>query len=228
MLGILQAQTARDKQVSIGASNLSNGCTLCLARQMVAGQQSDINEGMYWLGAKLGTAVHEYLDEHNPHPDLVNGEKRVIIGDIEGYGTVGSTTDAYFTESEICADWKTTTREKLKWIKLAIADEPNEYEVTKVREARFKLAAYQRQVWLYAKGLRNAGKTVTGCAIVFICRDGLNENDIWEWTFPFDEAKAEEAWNRGVRLWTWIQDGGNVEDLKPHPQCWPCSNKRGR
>lgn len=220
--------TERDKQVKIGASNLSNGCTRCLGRQMSAGQQSEIYTSPWWLGAKLGTATHEYLDNHNPHPELVNGEAKVELGTIEGYGTVRSTTDAYFVVEEVCADWKTTTRDKLKFIKAAINDEPNEYETTKVTEARYKVIGYQRQLFLYALGLIRAGKPVKECAIVFICRDGTNENDIWEWSFPYDEAKAQEVWDRGVRLWKYLEDGGSVEDLKPHKLCWSCNNEKGR
>ena len=220
VLSILRAETERGRQVSIGASNMSNGCTYCLARDMVGNPQP---QSIYYLGARIGTAIHEYLEANNPTPDTVLGEQKVIVGEIPGYGTVKSTTDAFFTESGVCADWKTTTREKLKWIKLAVQDEPNEYETTKVVEARAKVSSYQRQVWLYGRGLENAGHKVESCAIVFIGRDGLTDNDVWEFQFPYSRKQADATFDRAVRLWEHLQSGNDVESLKSPPTCWTCS-----
>lgn len=220
VLSILKGQTDRDRQVSIGASNLSNGCTYCLAKDMKAIAE---NSNTYYLGAKIGTAIHEYLDNHNPTPTTVLGEQKLVVGTIEGYGTVKSSTDAYFVDENICADWKTTTRDKLKFIKMAVQDEPNEYEVTKVRDARAKVAAYQRQVWLYSRGLELAGHPVRGCAIVFICRDGLTDADVWEFPFPYDREAADKVLARGQNLWQYLESGKDIEELTSSPSCWACS-----
>lgn len=220
VLSILRAETERDKQISIGASNMSNGCTYCLARDMIGDPQP---QSIYYLGARIGTAIHEYLEANNPTPDTVLGEQKVIVGEIPGYGPVKSTTDAFFTESGICADWKTTTRDKLKIIKMAVHEEPNEYETTKVVEARAKVMSYQRQVWLYGRGLENAGHTVRGCAIVFICRDGLTDNDVWEFQFPYSREQADAALDRSTKIWKYLSEGGDVEALKSSATCWPCS-----
>lgn len=227
VMSILKKPSDRDLQISIGASNMSNGCTRCLAEQMVAGQQSVF--GKYWLGARIGTAIHLDLEVNNPDPINVQGETKVVIGHIEGYGDVGSTSDAFFVQEGVVGDWKTTTKDKLKFIKWAIRDEPSEYEVTKVGEARAKVASYQRQVWLYGKGLENAGHTVKSCAIVFICRDGLTDDDIWEFEFPYDRERADAVFDRAVRLWEWLQVEGNTPDmLESDKYCYTCSVERGR
>lgn len=222
ILDVLKTATERDLQSKVGPSNLSNACTYCLAQQMLGGQESTIFTGQYWLGAKLGTATHEYVDNHGEKPYVINEQKNVI-GEIPGYGVIKGSTDAFFPEEGVVGDLKTTTRDKLKMIKRAIEDEPNEYEATKVVEARAKVVSYQKQVFMYGKGWENLGYTVNGCVIWFVCRDGQGDNDIFSWRFPYSREQADAALDRAARIWAYLENGGDVEALKSSATCWPCS-----
>lgn len=226
ILNVLKTPTERDKQKKVGPSNLSNACTYCLAVQMTGGQESTIFTGQYWLGAKIGTATHEYVDNHGAQPYVINEQKNVI-GEIEGYGTIKGSTDVFFPEEGEVGDLKTTTRDKLKFIKRAITDEPNEYETTKVVEARAKVVAYQKQLFLYGRGWENLGYTVNGCVIWFVCRDGQGDQDIWTWRFPYSRQHADAAFDRAVKLWKYLSEGNDIEQLKSSPTCWTC-NVNGR
>lgn len=220
---LLSRPTARDKQVVVGASNLSNPCARCLAEDMVAtGEQQ---QGPYWLGAVIGTAVHNLLDARNEDPDCLP-EQKVTLGTIPGYGVVRSTSDLFHIPSGKVVDYKTTTREKLGFIKRAIADEPYPLEVTKVAEARYKVGGYINQTMLYGLGMENAGYTVNRVGLVFICRDGLLDKDIWGWDTEYSRDRALAIWNRGVKLWAWLAEGHKPTELAGNSLCYRCSHRQ--
>ena len=219
ILDVLKTATERDLQSKVGPSNLSNACTYCLAKDLVGVPEE---RSGYYLGAKIGTAIHEYVDNHGEKPYVINEQKNGI-GEIPGYGVIKGSTDAFFPEEGVVGDLKTTTRDKLKMIKRAIEDEPNEYETTKVVEARAKVVAYQKQVFMYGRGWENLGYAVNGCVIWFVCRDGQGDNDIWTWRFPYSREQADAALDRAARIWVHLENGGDVEALKSSATCWPCS-----
>lgn len=221
LFDILNAPTDRDLQSKVGPSNLSNACTYCLAKQMAGGQESTIYTGQYWLGAKIGTCIHEYAEGHSKHPTVITEQKNVI-GTIKGYGTIKGSTDAFFPEEGVVGDIKTTTRDKLKFIKLAVEDEPNEYETSKVTDARVKVSAYQRQLFLYGKGWEDLGYTVNECIIWFVCRDGQGSKDFWTFRFPYRRDHAEATLDRAAKLWAYLEGGGELSALKSAQGCWPC------
>jgi hypothetical protein len=103
---LLKAPTERDLQVKIGASNLAQPCARCLADALLASR--DDQDRPYWLGAVLGTATHNYLESRikSMHPEM-EPERRVVLGEIPGYGVVKSTTDLYIGEPHFqVVDWK--------------------------------------------------------------------------------------------------------------------------
>lgn len=232
--GILRSPTQRDKQVRVGASNLSNGCARCLAEDLL--NTSSDESSPYWLGAVVGTAIHALVEDRGHNEDVLRSldvepgqwlpEFRVTLGTIPGYGVVKSTTDGFHISSGTVVDLKTSTREKLTFIKRAILDPPSDYEVTKVAEARFKVANYFRQTQLYGLGVENAGYEPHACALVFICRDGKMDRDIWTHTIPYDREEALRVFNRGARLWAYLQDGHTPEELASAEYCYRC-NRRG-
>ena len=221
---LLGRQSKRDKQVRVGASNLSNPCSRCLAFDLYGYTQPVVQgrRSKYWLGARIGTAIHESLEAHNTDPDF-ESEVRVELGAIPGYGTVKSTTDLYHPASGTVVDYKTTTREKLEWIKRAVREEPNEYEVSAVAEARTKVVQYQTQTFLYGMGLIRSGRQVNRCALVFVCRDGKTDEDVWGFDYPYRPEQAQAAWDRGVLIWQWLELGGDPDELVPHPHCFRCT-----
>lgn len=99
---ILKRPTERDKAVRIGASNMSNACTRCLADDLLGVKK---HGGPYNLGAVLGTAIHEYI-EHRNLDETAGKEMKVVLGEIPGYGLVGSTTDIYREDTQTIIDLK--------------------------------------------------------------------------------------------------------------------------
>ncbi len=222
---ILSRPTDRDQQVSIGASNLSNPCARCLAEQMLSGQESTLYGTQYWLGAVIGTAVHAYLDERNTDPNALK-ERKVTIGEIPGYGVVRSTSDLFHKPAHCVVDWKTTVRDKLVYIKRALTEEQHDLEATKTAQMRHKVSGYVNQIMLYGLGMENEGETVERVALVFICRDGKGDADIWGWDTEYDREHALKVFDRGARLWAWLQEGHTPDELPSAYHCWPCSMRR--
>lgn len=214
---LLTRPRERDQQVKVGASNLSNPCTYCLAQDMLGVPQAP---NRYSMGALIGKAIHNEIDHSNTDPDTL-GEQKVILGEIPGYGVVKSTSDLYHVPSRTVVDWKTTVKEKLKYLKRAVVEEPDDLEPTKVKEARFKVNAYINQTLLYGRDFPDVAR----CAIVFICRDGSTEDDIWEYSFDFNKERSDRVWDRGVRLWAWLTEGGDPETLPQHPHCYACATR---
>lgn len=174
----------------------------------------------------IGTAVHDYLDKRvqKMHPDW-EPEQRVYLGELPGYGIIKSTTDLYIPELLTCIDWKTTTKAKLIFIKEALTTESNEFEITSITEARYKVLSYLYQLFSYARGLVLAGKPVEWVSIGFVCRDAVGDKDIWAWTTEYDPEQAEKVWDRLERLWEALQGGLDPTSLDSHPMCYKCSHK---
>lgn len=224
LLELLKVPLERDLQKLVGPSSLGNPCSYCLAQDML-GNNRDL--GTYWMGARVGTCVHHELErlllQHRPD-DL--SERRVRVGDVEGYGTIYGTVD--WTVRWNVRDLKTTTKEKLKYLKMAILDEvatkpPTKTELSKVTDAKFKVAGYKNQLQQYAKGLENEGHEVRTVTLVFICRDGTNDEDVWDYTWDYDPNVADTVLDRASRLWYYLQSGEDPELLNSAPGCYPCS-----
>ena len=103
---ILLRKTDRDRQRKVGASNMSNACSRCLADDLLGIPQGS---SPYNMGAIVGTAIHEYLEKRN-FDTTAHREMRVQLGRIEGYGPVHSTTDLYIprVDGGMVIDFKTT------------------------------------------------------------------------------------------------------------------------
>lgn len=224
VLELLKAPTDRDKQIKVGASNISQLCSRCLADDLLGIKHE---QGFAWLGAVLGTALHNYLEHRAQklHPEYLT-EQRLILGDLKGYGTIKSTTDLYVPALKTAVDYKTTSKEKLKFIKGALSTEASEYEISKISEARYKTAGYLNQLMAYGMGLTLAGYVVEWVSLAFVCRDAVGDADVWAFTTEYDPEQAEVVWDRMVRLWAWLQAGNDPGDLTSDPRCWYCTNSR--
>lgn len=218
-IGLLNNETDRDRQRKVGASQISNPCTRCLASDL-----SGVKQGpsKYWLGGKIGTAVHKAIEEEIPNseqPELkdVRIEEKIILGQLEGYGTISSRPDLTLAGYGHLIDWKTTTRAKSKkiqkWIDGVSQDAATTYTMQK----------YIGQSQLYAWGSNQAGTFVDGISLVFINRDGTNEIDVLEYTYEYDEAMALALWNRLVALWDELREGSHPENYPSHSECYTCS-----
>lgn len=206
--------TDRDKQRKVGASDLSNPCNLCLWEKLHDVPRKEFN--VYPMGAKIGTAIHAELERlmKAARPTAMC-ETRVTLGTYEGYGEVTSTADLYLPEECLLVDYKTTTKAKLKKLKILI-----EHDAVKEEP---KLRAYIAQTQLYARGLkRTTGVVPENISIVFIPRDSSRFSDLFEWTFPVDLRYADSVWLRGQKL----LDLDDPSVLKPLDGCFYCTNNR--
>jgi hypothetical protein len=81
---LLTAATARDLQKTIGASNLANGCSYCLACAFAGISRDTPATDRAWSGRTIGTALHRHLEErfneaisaHRVHIQAVETEKQ--------------------------------------------------------------------------------------------------------------------------------------------------------
>lgn len=223
---ILLRKTDRDRQRKVGASNMSNACSRCLADDLLGIPQGS---SPYNMGAIVGTAIHEYLEKRN-FDTTAHREMRVQLGHIEGYGPVHSTTDLYIprVDGGMVIDFKTTDSTKLRNYQRADNTMPSNFETDAVRHARSTMDRYFRQAQLYAMGVENAGFTPKEVAIVFLCRDGkMLDRDVWApATRPYSRKIAELIFDRTVRLWAWLQDGGDPDTIKSRDDCYYCTNVR--
>jgi hypothetical protein len=229
-LSILKSKSERDLQVSIGASDFSTPCTFCLAHKLKASWQQ-MRDGLpyhgddnkFWLGAVIGTAIHEYLEKRIPdHYPAALIEEKIELGELIGYGVVKSKPDVLFTLDNQVNDWKTTSKEKLVFLKRALKTKPDEIEVTALGEARFTAFKYRAQAHSYARGLVAAGYPVEWVSLCFIVRGGLTDADVWAYTEPYDPEFAEHIWNRLERLWLYVREGQDIEKLPRHTSCQSC------
>ena len=215
----------RDRQRMIGASNMSSACTRCLADDML---QVTRPQGVYDMGKEVGTAIHAYLEDRN-RDWYALPERKVVIGTIEGYGEISSTTDLVRIDPDTggvhIVDFKTTARDKLSWYRAVVQQDP-EFDSPLQAKARWTLSQYFRQAQLYALGVHNTlHMEPAQVDIVFVCRDGqIVDRDIWGHSMPYDPALAETTFNRAAKLWEWLQTSGNdPDDLPSQEHCYYCS-----
>ncbi len=225
-------QSERDQQRLVGASNLSNECTRCLAEEMhlmleSSDEQYDRVQSEYVMGAKIGTAVHLWLEEELKKHSWAVPETRVIIGEIKGYGALKSTSDLYVKDLFAVVDHKTTTIEKLKVIKylekMGHLEEAPEIELDTHRAARKKVKRYGVQGNLYGKGIEDQGQRVDIIALNFIPRDAKKIEDMHVLEFEYDRSIAERALDRGQRIWDALTAGKQVETFKSDIDCYTCN-----
>ena len=176
MIGLLRTKSARSKQRKIGASGIGDPCAYCLCRTLsmaLVSEPTEEKDSPYWLGAKIGDAVHALLEhEASKHLNddegmfkVFNGarlEQAVYIGEIPGYGSIWSTPDLFLTAENHLVDYKTSKRSKVDYYK-ATGELPTKYLY---------------QVQLYARALDDMGIQVDKISFVFINRDGTSDRDV--------------------------------------------------
>lgn len=221
-LWLWKRQSERDKQKTIGASEFGSPCTYCVAMALLGRHKKGFSP--WWLAARIGTACHldlqETAEEHLPDAML---EYRVYLGELEDYGVISSSLDFYDPEKQLLVDWKTTERTKMKLYQLAQVTERSSTETTALSEARFTLDKYRGQAMSYGRGLVMAGYPVRTVSLAFICRDGKTDDDFWSLDMEYDPDYAKHVWDRLVRLWDYLRNGGDPEELNQHPFCITCN-----
>jgi hypothetical protein len=217
VLDLFKNPSERDKQSLIGASEIGNPCDYCLATRL-QGTGGNGGAGLYWLGARLGTAMHETLEKeaakHVIEPEnyrftALKGariEEKITLGEIPGYGVIKSKPDLVLPSAGHLLDYKSTKRTKLSGYRLDGV--PEQYVI---------------QQSLYAWGLGKQGIRIDRISLVFVNRDGASDSDVQIISWDYDEKVALRAWDRLNRAWKWLQDGGDPATLDSHPECYVCS-----
>lgn len=215
ILDLLKNPGERDKQRLIGPSEIGNPCDYCVGNRLI---NTPKGTSKYWLGAKIGTAIHAELEreeeKHVVEPKsgrfrALKGamiEQAVVLGTIEGYGTVKAKPDLVLVSENHLVDHKTSSKKKV--MKYKLDGVPMQY-------------VYQQN--LYAWALNQAGIPIKKISLSFINREGTTDDDVWIHSFEYDESLALKAWSRLELLWQWLQDGNDVEELESHPDCYYCS-----
>lgn len=220
-LGLFNQQSERDKQKLVGASNLSDPCTYHLAHALAGTPEQPMK---YWLGGKIGTAVHSFIEDaiaksaEQVFSDAAI-EQKITLGAIDGYGTVSSKPDLVLPSVKHVIDWKTSTRAKSRKLQNVIDELPNE---PKDKDSYYTVMKYVAQIQLYAWGLNNSGTPIEKLSLVFINRDGTTDADIWDYTIDYDANYAQAVWNRAVKVWEAIQGGHALDDFAKHDHCFKC------
>jgi len=216
---LFNQQSERDKQHKVGASNISDPCTRHLAHALMGTPEAEFK---YWMGGKIGTAIHSFLEYAiSNSSDILfqqsQVEQKITLGDISGYGTISSKPDLVLPESKHLIDWKTSSRAKIKKLQNVVdglkSDASSEYTLKK----------YIGQVQLYMWGLNNSGIEIHNASLVFINRDGTYENDIWVYSVPYDESIALALWRRVESLWQELEAGAHPESYPATEECFKCA-----
>lgn len=216
---LFKQRSDRDKQHKVGASNISNPCTRHLAHDLLGTPEAEFK---YWMGGKIGTAIHSFLESaiESSDSDVFDGcivEEKITLGEIPGYGVVNSKPDLVLPNSNHLIDWKTTSRAKVKKLQNVVDG------IKQDAESLYTLQKYVGQAQLYAWGLNKAGTQIDRSTLVFINRDGTYENDIWTYTFDYDENIAIALWDRVNAIWHELQDGAHPNDYPNDEHCFKCS-----
>lgn len=215
-LDLMKTPTKRDGQRIIGPSSIGNPCDYCLAMSLVG---TPSGSSPWWMGARIGTAIHTLMEteiaKHQNTPmepkfeALRNAavEESLFIARIEDYGDVYGKSDLALTSRNLI-DWKTSTKEKIK--KLKLDGVPQQYRV---------------QQSLYALGWNQIEPgVIERWSLVFIARDGSGDNDVWVYSEDYDEQVAVDALFRLQAAWDYLYAGGDIEAVRSHEDCFVCQN----
>lgn len=224
---LLKLETERDKQRKVGASQISDPCTYHLAKALTNAEEAP---SKYWLGAKIGTAVHMLIEDSISKADIANFpelegcvvEEKINLGELPGYGLVNSKPDLIVVKHNHLIDWKTSSRDKMKKMQRVLLAIENG-EPIKDMSSYYTLQKYMAQTALYAMGMIAGGQPVEGISLAFINRDGTTEGDVWIHTFEYDADFAKAIWTRLETLWAKIQSGVDIETLTRNENCYKCS-----
>lgn len=218
---ILKAETDRDRQRTIGASNLANGCDFCLASNLLGDMRETPMLDRAWGGRVIGTALHGLTEERIKEQALANAasrladaqvEQHVTLGEIEGYGEIGSTPDLFLPSEEHLFDWKGSTRKKsaimrdFLWLQAGNKTPlfGRQHKEVKISEAvyakelvkaEYRITGYYAQTQLYARGKAKQGYSVRRMSLIFVNRDGTMWFDNPGQDGWGDDTRTRDVWS---------------------------------
>lgn len=167
----------RSQQVSLGASEVGQECTLKLAYRMA--NVPFVNNGGDPWPATVGTAIHAWMEQAVNDFQQVHGTRRWLT-ELSVYPStiVSGHTDLYDSETATVLDYKFPSPDNFKKMK---TEGPSQQ--------------YRTQVQLYGLGHERAGRPVKRVGLVALGRQGWLK-DLWVWTVPYDRQEALGAVQR--------------------------------
>jgi hypothetical protein len=201
LFGIMRAGIIgqpRSAQRMIGPSEIGVPCDRRLGYRMAGTEQVNRTDEVAWKPF-IGTAAHEQfadmLARHEASAVRDTGqrwhvEERVSVGTVMGVPVTG-TCDVFDAHTGTVADWKFTTRNKIR----------EDYRTHGPGEQ------YRVQAHLYGRGWQRAGYEVRTVMILFLTRDGeFTDRHVWHETY--DEQVAVTALERLSSIATAIEHLG--------------------
>lgn len=180
----------------------------------------------YVMGAKIGTAIHLWLEEEIKATDWGVPETKVIVGEIKGYGVIKSTSDLYVPDLKAIVDHKTSTIEKLSVYKsleqMGMLEEAPAIEPDTYRKGRKTVKRYLVQGNMYGLGVENRGDPVSTVALNFIPRDAKKVSDMWVHEVDYSRETALRALARGQKIWDAMVAGKQWDTFKSDDDCYVC------
>lgn len=209
---LLKQKTARDRQTLAGPSSLGSACDACVA--LALSNESE-GENHYWVGAAIGTAVHDLLEKRARRQRNVLLEQKVTVGEIPGYGVIRGSVDRFEIKTGTVRDFKGTTRDKFPAMRNAYE---GDLKTLVAQEAQHKMEGYLGQMHLYGLALHNEGYEVNQVALDFFARDGKTDADFLELKYEFKLDFAQAVWERAL----YIHKNLGKEKFASHPHCIGC------
>lgn len=222
------APTERDKQTTIGVSEIGDDCERCIADKLL-GVPHDMEKTGTPLAPFLGTAFHAYAESRTKNEPNVLVEQRVQVCDLEDYGPISGSVDRFDIAAAAVIDWKLLSRKKISAFKKSVKWD-NGLPRFANTAAGSQFRKYYIQIMLYGYGLSKIGHEVARCSIVALPRDCSVEvipDSVSEFYFPWRRDVALAAIERLQNIWERARshDGG-VDSLQSSPLCWYCSHER--
>lgn len=206
----IMKQSARDKQSSVGPSDLGDPCDLCLASKMARHGPLAVGQGRdsgFSLKAWVGTAVHEKLERDIELPaEMVKLEERVFIHTIAGYGDIHGHIDLQLALLGIVNDYKT-------------CDMDGDYGLKKIK-LNGPPWKHVVQLMLYGYGVRKAGGKADHMTLTYIPRDNNSVDNIYVVAAEYHENIALEALARAESIWAKLVAGES--DFSSDSDCFVC------
>lgn len=209
---LLKQKTARDRQTLAGPSALGSACDACVA---LALSNEPEGENHYWVGAAIGTAVHDILEKRGRRDKNVLLEQKVTVGEIPGYGVIRGSVDRFEIKPGIVRDFKGTTKNKFPAMRNAYE---RDLKTLAAQEIKHRIDGYLGQMHLYGLALHNEGREVKQVVLDFFARDGSTDADFLELAYEFDLKFAKAVWERAL----YIHANLGKEKFVSHPHCISC------
>lgn len=203
-------RTERDKQSSIGPSEIGDPCAHCVGKALCRKypelwweDKASLWEESFGLAAWVGTAIHDKMEREHP---FGLKEETFAVWDLPDYGLISGHVDLVWESTVI--DYKSAWKHDIREYKLS--------------QPPVKL---QFQPQMYGMGVENAGHTVKDVCLFFIPRDTNDYlNNRWPAFAPYNRKAAEVALKRLEKIWRVVQDGKGAI-LESYPKCYECADR---